>query len=84
MYGPPDTPRTDVRMDGVYFVRASAEGAFAKSLDPGHFSYCLFVRAGRLRLETDFPVFRDIDLGAGDVVAVSGLAPTSSAQPERR
>ncbi len=71
----PDNPRHDVRMDGVHFVRASAVAPFAKVLDPGNYSYCVMVQAGRLRLETDFPVYREIELGAGDAVAVSGLAP---------
>lgn len=75
MSDPTDNPRHDVRMDGVYFVRASATNAFAKSLEPGNYSYCVMVQTGRLRLETDFPVYRQIELGAGDSVAVSGLAP---------
>jgi AraC-like DNA-binding protein len=70
-----DNPRHDVRMDGVYFVRASADGPFAKSLEPGNYSYCVMVQAGRMRLETDFPVYREIELGPGDAVAVSGLSP---------
>lgn len=70
-----DNPRHDVRMDGVYFVRASASAPFAKSLDPGNYSYCVMVQTGRLRLETDFPVYREIELGPGDAVAVSGLSP---------
>lgn len=72
---PPDLARHDVRMDGVQFVRASASGAFAKRLAPGAFSYCVMVRGGRLRLETDFPVPTAIELGPGDAVAVSGLTP---------
>jgi AraC-like DNA-binding protein len=70
-----DNARHDVRMDGVYFVRASAQGAFAKTLDPGNYSYCVMVRAGRLRLRMDFPAYSEIELGGGDAVAVSGLAP---------
>jgi AraC-like DNA-binding protein len=70
-----DRSRHDVRMDGVYFVRAWADGPFSKSLDPGNYSYCVVVRAGRLRLETDFPAYQQIELAAGDAVAVSGLAP---------
>lgn len=62
-------------MDGVYFVRASADGPFVKSLEPGTFSYCLMVRTGRLRLVTDFPVHHAFDLAAGDAVALSGLCP---------
>lgn len=75
MTAAPDNPRHDVRMDGVHFVRASAVAPFAKSLEPGNTSYCVMVRAGRMRLETDFPVHREIDLGPGDAVAVSGLTP---------
>ena len=71
----PDMARHDVRMDGVYFVRAFAEGAFAKALEAGNFSYCVMVRAGRLCLESDFPTPLSIDLGPGDAVAVSGLNP---------
>ncbi|HVN01578.1 MAG TPA: AraC family transcriptional regulator [Caulobacteraceae bacterium] len=71
----PDPARRDVRMDGVYFVAASADGAFVGALEPGEYSYCVMVRTGRLRLETDFPVRMEIDLGPGDAVAVSGLAP---------
>jgi AraC-like DNA-binding protein len=62
-------------MDGVYFVRASAGASFAKAFDTGNYSYCVLVQTGRLRLETDFPVYREIDLAPGDAVAVSGLAP---------
>ncbi|MBW8811820.1 MAG: helix-turn-helix transcriptional regulator [Caulobacterales bacterium] len=62
-------------MDGVFFCRISADGPFVKALDPGDFSYCLMVRSGRLRLETDFPLTLTADLGPGDAVAVSGLAP---------
>ena len=70
-----DNPRHDVRMDGVYFVRASADGAFAKALETGAFSYCLFVQSGALTFEVGFPDLREIELRAGDAVAVSGLAP---------
>ena len=70
-----DNPRHDVRMDGVHFVRASANRSFVKSLESGNYSYCVMVQTGQLRLETDFPVYREIELGAGDAVAVSGLAP---------
>jgi AraC-like DNA-binding protein len=70
-----DLPRRDVRMDGVYFVRAAADAASVKALEPGSFSYCFMVRRGRLRLETDFPFIRAYDLGPGDAVAISGLAP---------
>jgi len=70
-----DLPRHDVRMDGVYFVRAAADAGDVKALAPGSFSYCFMVRRGRLRLETDFPFARAFDLGPGDAVAVSGLAP---------
>src|SRR5262245_28173579 len=67
--------RRDVRMDGVYFFRSTIDGAFVKALDPGNYSYCVMVRTGRLKLETDFPVPLMIDVGPGDAVAVSGLAP---------
>jgi hypothetical protein len=63
---PRDLPRHDVRMDGVYFARAEADGACAKALEPGSFSYCFMIRRGRLRLETDFPLTRSFDLLAGD------------------
>lgn len=69
-----DYARNDVRMDGVYFCRSSVSGSFAKALDPGNFCYCVMVRSGRLRLEIDFPVSREIDLSPGDTVSVSGLA----------
>lgn len=72
---PGDLPRHDVRMDGVYFVRASADAGCVKALAPGSFSYCFMVRRGRLRLETDFPVAHAFDLGPGDAIAISGLAP---------
>lgn len=71
----PDVPRHDVRMDGVYFVRANVNGPFAKALDPGNYAYCVMVAAGHLRLETDFPAARDFALGPGDCVAVGGLTP---------
>lgn len=72
---PGDLPRHDVRMDGVYFVRAAADAGSVKALEPGSFSYCFMVRRGLLRLETDFPVTRAYDLGPGDAMAISGLAP---------
>ena len=65
----------DVRMDGVYFRRASVDAPFVKSLDPGNYSYCVMVRSGQLRLETDFPVPSVTELVAGDAIAVSGLTP---------
>lgn len=71
---PDDSPR-DVRMDGVYFFRSGIDGVFVKALDPGNYSYCVMVRAGRLKLETDFPERLAIEVRAGDAVAVSGLAP---------
>ncbi|MFI4934989.1 MAG: helix-turn-helix domain-containing protein [Caulobacterales bacterium] len=70
-----DHARHDVRMDGVYFFRTAVDGAFVKVLEPGNFSYCVMVGTGRLRLETDFPKAPEIDLGAGDGVSISGLAP---------
>jgi len=70
-----DDDRHDVRMDGVFFFRSCVNGAFVKTLDPGNFSCCVMVRAGRVRLETDFPVRLEIELGPQDAVAVSGLAP---------
>ncbi len=72
---PPDVARHDVRMDGVYFVRAAGGAGDTSALAPGSFSYCFMVRRGRLRLETDFPFTRAFDLGPGDAVAISGLAP---------
>lgn len=72
---PGDLPRHDVRMDGVYFVRAAADAGCIKALAPGSFSYCFMVRRGRLRLETDFPVTRVFEMGPGDAMAISGLAP---------
>ena len=71
----PDVPRHDVRMEGVFFVRAAVRGPFAKTLDPGNISYCVMVRSGRLRLETDFPVRMEVELGPGDAVALGGLTP---------
>lgn len=64
----------DVRMDGVAFYRAVAPQAGARTLRPGNFSYCVAVRAGRLRLRTAFPTPWESEFGPGDVVAVSGLA----------
>lgn len=72
---PEDLPRHDVHMDGVYFVRASAGAGAVRALEAGGFSYCFMVRRGRLRLETDFPITCAFDLGPGDAVAISGLAP---------
>jgi NAD(P)-dependent dehydrogenase (short-subunit alcohol dehydrogenase family)/AraC-like DNA-binding protein len=72
---PADVARHDVRMDGVFFFRTVASGDFVKALDPGNFSYCVMVRSGEVRLETDFPSAPQIVLAAGDAVAVSGLAP---------
>ena len=72
---PSDLPRHDIRMDGVYFVRGSAETASVSALEPGSFSYCVMVRRGQMRLETDFPVNRAFELGPGDAIAISGLAP---------
>jgi AraC-like DNA-binding protein len=71
----PDHARHDVRMDGVYFFRTVIAGAFLKALEPGNFSYCVMVRSGQLVLETDFPTALEIELRAGDAVAVGGLAP---------
>ena len=67
--------RADVRMDGVYFFRSSADYPFNKKLDAGDFSYCFMVRRGELRLTIDFPEPRAIDLKPGAIVGVSGLAP---------
>lgn len=72
---PPDVARHDVRMDGVYFVRAAADAGSVSTLPLGSFSYSFMVRRGRLRLETDFPLARILDLAPGDAVAISGLAP---------
>jgi AraC-like DNA-binding protein len=82
-----DHPRHDVRMDGVFFFRTAVDGPFVKALEPGHFSYCVLVRSGELRLETDFPRAPEIALGAGDAVAIGGLAPhafRSLAPPNRQ
>ncbi len=70
----PADSRRDVRMDGVYFCRVSVDGPFAKSLDPGNYSYCVMVRAGRLRFESDFPRAMSVELGPGDAVGLSGLS----------
>jgi len=78
---PGDLPRHDIRMDGVYFVRASADARCVKALEPGSFSYCFMVRRGSLHLETDFPVSRTFDLGPGDAIAISGLAPHVFSSP---
>ena len=78
---PQDLPRHDVRMDGVYFVRAAADAACVKALEAGSFSYCFMVRRGRVRLETDFPVTREFELGPGDAMAISGLAPHAFRAP---
>ncbi|MBL8552901.1 MAG: helix-turn-helix domain-containing protein [Phenylobacterium sp.] len=78
---PPDVARHDVRMDGVYFVRAAADAGDVRALGLGSFSYCFMVRRGRLRLETDFPFNRAFDLGPGDAVAISGLAPHTFSAP---
>jgi len=67
--------RADVRMDGVYFFRSSADYPFNKTLDAGDFSYCFMVRRGELRLTIDFPEPKTIDLVPGSIVAISGLAP---------
>ncbi len=72
---PVDRSRNDVRMDGVFFRRASAHGDFARTLDPGTFSYCVMIRSGRLTLEADFPTRLSITLEAGDTVSISGLVP---------
>jgi AraC-like DNA-binding protein len=82
-----DDIRHDVRMDGVFFFRTRVDGTFIKALEPGNFSYCVMVRRGRLRVETDFPVSTAIEVGAGDAVAVSGLSPhtfSSIAVPKDR
>jgi AraC-like DNA-binding protein len=76
-----DVGRNDVRMDGVYFVRAAAQAGEVKALAAGALSYCVMVRRGRLRLETDFPVNRAFDLGPGDAVAMSGFAPHTFRTP---
>ena len=68
-------------MDGVYFVRASADAGCVKSLESGTFSYCFMVRRGRMRLDTDFPASRTFELGPGDALAISGLAPHSFVAP---
>lgn len=79
--GSADDERHDVRMDGVHFFRAAVSGQFVRSLDSGNYSYCVMVRAGRVRLQTDFPVSTEIEIGAGDAVALSGLAPHRFASP---
>lgn len=79
---PQDLARHDLRMDGVYFVRASAGSDCAAALQAGSFSYCVMVRRGRIRLETDFPVTRAFELGPGDAVAISGLAPHAFYGPD--
>jgi AraC-like DNA-binding protein len=66
-------------MDGVFFFRARVDGPFVKALEPGNFSYCVMVRRGRVRIETDFPVRTAFEAGPGDAVAVSGLTPHSFA-----
>jgi len=78
---PRDLSRHDVQMDGVYFVRAAADALCVKALGPGSFAYCFMVRRGRLRLETDFPVIREFELGPGDAMAISGLAPHAFRAP---
>ncbi len=72
----------DLQMDGVSFFRAFPTADRAWRLDPGNCSYCVAVRSGRLRLETDFPVALEIDLGPGDVVGVSGLDPHVFRSPD--
>jgi AraC family transcriptional activator of mtrCDE len=62
-------------MDGVYFCRAFADAPFAGPLEAGNYSYCVMVRSGSVRLETDFPAPLQLELGPGDAVAISGLAP---------
>jgi AraC-like DNA-binding protein len=82
-----DNDRHDVRMDGVFFFRTAMNAPFVKALDPGNFSYCVMVRSGGVRLETDFPTRMEVELCEGDAVAVSGLAPhtiASLAAPKRR
>ncbi|HEY1710780.1 MAG TPA: AraC family transcriptional regulator [Rhizomicrobium sp.] len=64
-------------MDGVTFFRASIGGAFSKALEAGNYAYCVMLRTGRMRLDIDFPVPAEIELGPGDGVAVSGLTPHS-------
>ncbi len=76
-----DLPRHDVNMDGVYFVRVSAAAGCVRALQPGNFSYCVMVRRGDVRLETDFPVRRAFNLGPGDAIAISGLAPHAFIAP---
>ena len=71
----PDHPHHDVHMDGVYFCRCTADAPFVRALEPGNFSYCVMVRSGTLRFETDFPETTEVELRAGDAIAVSGLAP---------
>ena len=73
----PAVARNDVRMDGVVFFRACASAGTAHRLQPGNYSYCVAIREGRLRLRIDFPAPAEIELAAGDVVAVSGLTPHS-------
>ena len=81
--GPPpvDNSRNDVRMDGVSFSRALVAAPFTGALEPGAYSYCVMVRGGRLRLETDFPTALQVELGPGDAVAISGLAPHALSTP---
>jgi AraC-like DNA-binding protein len=75
--------RHDVQMDGVFFFRAFPAPDRPWRLEPGNYSYCIAVRSGRLRLETDFPVAIEIDLGPGDVLGVSGLDPHVFRSPDQ-
>ncbi len=72
---PIDLAQHDVHMDGVFFCHASAEEPFINALEPGNYSYCVMIRSGRMHLQTDFPTGLEIELEAGDAVAISGLAP---------
>lgn len=71
----PSDPRRDVRMDGVAFHRAAAGAGAAFRLPAGNVSYCVAIRAGEVTVETDFPSPASVSIRAGDLVAVSGLAP---------
>lgn len=77
---PPSVQR-DVRMDGVYFYRTSADGGVRRTLPDGRWSYCVMLRRGKLDLEVEYPRVHTLALSEGDVVAVSGLAPHVFAPP---
>ena len=65
----------------VDFCRASLEGPFVSALSRGDVAYCVMIRNGSVRFQTDFPTSHEAELSHGDVIAFSGLVPHTFRPP---